>query len=168
MPATSSPDAGDRWSHLRADAVGPSERGQAGPAKLTGARRREKRWIQAEPHAVDHRRLCSRRAVHRAPGARFFTPTIGILAIVERHARDAAGHVMFDGKRSPEARVRTCEQRDGCDVPMPSTIPPDDCFMMGGNRGAFDDSRFGDSAARQSSVRRSSHRDSPASRAGDL
>jgi signal peptidase I len=39
-------------------------------------------------------------------------------------------------------KIRPCSGVRGCNFPEPITIPPDDYFMMGDNRGASDDSRY--------------------------
>jgi hypothetical protein len=93
----------------------------------------------------------------------------------ERDARDhrtalgeIVGHTIGHGTRALEAYIREYEQPDRCHFPGPITIPPDDCFMMGHNRGAFDDSRLGDPGFRNRSVWRAFYRYSAASRARHL
>jgi signal peptidase I len=55
------------------------------------------------------------------------------------------GHPVVNGKEADENFINPCKPATssvGCNWPKPITIPPNDYFMMGDNRGKSDDSRL--------------------------
>jgi signal peptidase I len=52
------------------------------------------------------------------------------------------GHVIRNGKPQTEKFIKPCTGGEECSFPRPITVPKDDYFMMGDNRGSSDDSRF--------------------------
>jgi signal peptidase I len=52
------------------------------------------------------------------------------------------GHVIRDGVREKDSYIAPCDGSGSCDFPGTITVPPNDYYMMGDNRGESDDSRF--------------------------
>jgi signal peptidase I len=52
------------------------------------------------------------------------------------------GHVFRDGVREKDPYIAQCDGSGTCDFPGTITIPHNEYFMMGDNRGESDDSRF--------------------------
>jgi signal peptidase I len=52
------------------------------------------------------------------------------------------GHVIRNGVRESDAYINQCGDGDACTFTGTITVPKDDYYMMGDNRGASDDSRF--------------------------
>ncbi|HEX8159527.1 MAG TPA: S26 family signal peptidase [Solirubrobacteraceae bacterium] len=75
--------------------------------------------------------------------------------------------MIHSGKRLPEEDLRESKPAHECMLPAAIAIPPEDCFMMGDDRGTFDDSRFGDRVPRDWIAGRAYYGYNANSRAGD-